>query len=218
MCAIIVFDIAFHLLRIITCHVFATAALHAAIMNTPTLLAPCNCKIGRSHLTFAPLCGKGGDPSARPSHLVFSMRTLFARMRRRRRRALRVQHLITMPRSRVVHKARGSYTSSPWVKYLNVRDDDDLNKPNSFDAKVFRTRFRVPWKFYYDKLLPWTEARFPRKVDALQRPGVPTEFKLLAVLRMLGRALHFDDVAELADCGFKGEVLRVLFCFVASLD
>ncbi len=55
-------------------------------------------------------------------------------------------------------------------------------------------------------LFPWTEQHLRVGNDALGRQPVPLEFKVLAVLRVLGRALHFDDLAEITHCG---EVLNV---------
>jgi hypothetical protein len=51
----------------------------------------------------------------------------------------------------------------------------------------------------------------PPEADGFGRVGIPTEFKLLSVLRILGRGMHFDDAAEYVGCGFKGEALRVFF-------
>jgi hypothetical protein len=112
---------------------------------------------------------------------------------------------------RRVHKTRWDYRSSAWVQYLNVEEDDPLFDDESRRAKVFKERFRVPWTLFYRFLLPWTCEHFPLKADALGRKGIPVEFKVLSVLRVLGRALHFDDVAEFTDSGFRGEALRIFF-------
>ncbi len=108
-------------------------------------------------------------------------------------------------------KVRGDYSHSTWRKYLNVPATSPLHDPTSVQAKEFKARFRIPWQFLQHFLLPWTAANFPTKKDAVGRDPIPIEFKLLGVLRYLGRAVHFDDVAEYADIGFKGEAIRVFF-------
>ena len=107
------------------------------------------------------------------------------------------------------------WMKSSWCRYL-IRDEnivfhEELSNPSSMASKTFRRRFRVPWGFYKEVLLPWTVERFPMKQDAAKRWGVPTELKLLAVLRCLGRATHFDDVAEACNTGDGGECLRTFF-------
>jgi hypothetical protein len=111
-------------------------------------------------------------------------------------------------------KAR-QWDQAAWFKYL-VRDENiafhaQLGNPDSKAAKTFRKRFRVPWLFYKDVLLPWTISRFPHKPDAIGRMGVPPDYKLLATLRCLGRAAHFDDVAEACNVGDGGECFRTFF-------
>ena len=98
-----------------------------------------------------------------------------------------------------------------WHRYLDPAPSDPIHDPLSIDAAVFETRFRTPWTFFQEQLLPWTKRRWVQKPDALGRMGMPIEYKLLAVLRVLGRGMHFDDVAEYVGCGFKGEALRVFY-------
>ena len=116
-------------------------------------------------------------------------------------------------RRRNPHRINGDYSGSPWFKsFMNIPLDHELNvNPDSAACKRFKARFRVPWRMFVDKLLPWTKAKFPQKNDAVGIPGIPTELKLLAVLRVMGRAETFDTVSELTDCGFNGEALRVFY-------
>ncbi len=57
----------------------------------------------------------------------------------------------------------------------------------------------------------------PSEKDACKRMGIPVEYKLLAVLRILGWALHFDDVTEYTDTGFRGEAVRTFFHDITSV-
>jgi hypothetical protein len=107
------------------------------------------------------------------------------------------------------------YHLSPWRVYLEDDDNADyirlLQDPTSTPARTFRRRFRVPWPFYKDELLPWTLERFPCRPDCTGRTRIPVEYKLLAVLRALGRSSHFDDLAEDCCSGDGGNALRLFF-------
>jgi hypothetical protein len=84
-----------------------------------------------------------------------------------------------------------------------VSKDDELFDFDFYDVKGFQTRFRVTWSLYAKVLLPWTEENFKQKPDAVGNMGMPVALKLLGVLRILGRALHFDDIAQgVKDCFF----------------
>ena len=97
-----------------------------------------------------------------------------------------------------------------WWVYINPPDESNLNNHNHRDYKRFQRRFRVPYLFFKTQLLPFALFHWPNKPDICGN-YIPTEYKLLAALRVLGRGLHFDDVAELIQCGDKGETLRVFF-------
>jgi hypothetical protein len=97
-----------------------------------------------------------------------------------------------------------------WWVYINPPAESNLNNPDHKDSKRFRNRFRVPYLFFKTQLLPFALAHWPNKPDVCGN-YIPTEYKLMAALRVLGRGLHFDDVAEIIHCGDKGETLRVFF-------
>jgi hypothetical protein len=103
-------------------------------------------------------------------------------------------------RTRCQNPRGRQYYRSSWHAYLDKDENSDyirlLEDPASATARTFRRRFRVPWLFYKEELLPWTRERFPCRPDCSGREGIPTEYKLLAALRALGRGTHFDDLAE----------------------
>jgi len=71
----------------------------------------------------------------------------------------------------------------------------------SREGKLFRLRFRVPYSTYAAivadlRALPVGEKFFSEQHDAAHNPAHPLELKVLATLRILGRAWCFDDVTE----------------------
>ena len=184
--------------------------------TTASAVSLCFCERGESHIDVTP---REQDSRKRPvpgstPHLSCNIGTSTKKMRLLRHEELEeFDASVSQQRSklRTARKVRGVYSSSCWFKYVDVSEEDPLNDPLSWEAKVFKARFRVPWSLFYGVLLPWSKEHFPSKADAVKRPPMPMELKLLGVLRMLGRGLHVDDTAEFADAGFKGEVLRVFF-------
>jgi hypothetical protein len=78
--------------------------------------------------------------------------------------------------------------------------------PDSFESKRFRSRFRVPFPIFL-RLVDWTKTWFEwsetnpggcKPSCAFQRPRIPTELKVLGVLRLLGRGVCLDDIQELS--------------------
>lgn len=95
---------------------------------------------------------------------------------------------------------------SPWFKYLGTGPWSDTTHR---DGKLFRRRFRVPHAFFLEMVRECrAKQTFPEGLDAFGR-CVPLEFKILGVLRVLGRGVCFDDIAELTCTG--EEVHRVFF-------
>lgn len=94
-------------------------------------------------------------------------------------------------------KGRADYSMSTWAKML--RDDAaELERPESSEAALFRRRFRVPYPVF-KLLLEWTREWHEKSgTDCTGRARIPTELKLLGVLRVLGRATCFDGIFELS--------------------
>ena len=94
---------------------------------------------------------------------------------------------------------REDYSASTWARMLRDNVDELLN-PSSAKAKLFRTRFRVPYPVFL-KLLTWTKEWHEGEghgTDCSGRARIPTELKLLGVLRILGRSTCFDGIYELS--------------------
>jgi hypothetical protein len=92
---------------------------------------------------------------------------------------------------------RADYQSSLWARFLR-ENEKELRRPGSNAALLFRRRFRVPYVIFL-QLLEWTKAWHEKgATDAFGRERIPTELKLLGVLRVLGRATCFDGIQELS--------------------
>ena len=84
----------------------------------------------------------------------------------------------------------------------------------SREGKLFRQRFRVPYTTYDAILadlraLPLGERFFSEEDNAARTPAHPLELKVLATLRILGRAWCFDDVTEAT--GMSTQCVRDFF-------
>ena len=92
---------------------------------------------------------------------------------------------------------RTDYSMSTWARML--RDEaTELARPGSAAAILFRKRFRIPFPVF-KILLARTRAWHEKSQrDCSGRQRIPTELKLLGVLRILGRATCFDGITELS--------------------
>ena len=92
---------------------------------------------------------------------------------------------------------RKNYEESTWARML--RDQSaQLKSHTSPESKVFRNRFRVPFAIF-ERLALWAKGWHEKgKADASGRRRIPTELKVLGVLRILGRATCFDGIEELS--------------------
>ncbi|CAN0384411.1 unnamed protein product, partial [Discosporangium mesarthrocarpum] len=71
---------------------------------------------------------------------------------------------------------------------------------NTWEALKFRRRFRVPFPFF-EELVKEVESQGwlgPETADASDRPGIPLQLKVLAVLQILGRGNCLDDIQQLS--------------------
>ena len=90
--------------------------------------------------------------------------------------------------------------NSLWWEYVMGGSYAD---PTSRDGKAFRARFRTTHSFFLD-LVEKAKELFPKhkKKDAIGKSSSPIELKVLAVLKILGRGVCFDDCA---DCTFMNK-------------
>ena len=97
---------------------------------------------------------------------------------------------------------RPNYWNSKWGKML-IRDKAImLEQPQGKTAKIFRRRFRVPPRLFFDVIVPEAEKVFQYYADdrfETYRFQIPVEIKVLIVLRILGRDACADDCVELSD-------------------
>lgn len=97
-----------------------------------------------------------------------------------------------------------------WYKQYVRLENKDWADPMTRKGKLFRRRFRVSYDFFL-QLVADVRRRgwYSEGADATGKAGAPLEVKILAVLRVLGRGVVFDEVAE--HTGMGEESLRVFF-------
>ena len=107
-----------------------------------------------------------------------------------------------IPHKRPRHKPdqpttpRKDYWDSTWGRML-IRDKDRLlTQPQSKEAKLFRRRFRLPPKLFFEVFVKQIEEIFDHDVGNQYRFRVPAPIKALIVLRILGRDAKCDDCVE----------------------
>ena len=111
------------------------------------------------------------------------------------------------PRTRQ-SKPRPDYKQSLWWRlYI---EETDCRRPESREHAVFRRRFGVSFALFRDFV---NTARgwgiFKETPDAVGRPPVPLELKILGALRMVAKGCCFDAIAELSSMG--GSTMQQFF-------
>ena len=103
-----------------------------------------------------------------------------------------IKKVIKRRRSRIFR----DYKTSSWYELLRDKKEELLDETTAA-AKTFRRRNRVPYVVFERLLVMAVECGFQlQPTDCAGRPGVPLSLHLMGVLRFLGRATLFDDIAE----------------------
>ncbi len=100
---------------------------------------------------------------------------------------VRVRH--RMPEDRV------DYDQTPWGLMLK---NPAVHDPNTRLGKCFRLRFRVPYPLFLLLVEQAVSYNMFETVRSTYSNSVPTEIKILACLRILGRGNCADDISELS--------------------
>jgi hypothetical protein len=90
-----------------------------------------------------------------------------------------------------------------WMRSIS---DKDVCKPESWQGKRFRRRFRVPFLLFESVLVPGLRSGM---VFGERQGRIPIEMKILVALRILGRDNDNDTMAELS--GISEDYCRVIF-------
>ena len=88
---------------------------------------------------------------------------------------------------------REDYWNSVWGRMLL---NPAIEDPESFVAKKFRRRFRVPYPLFKDVILP--QCIEHNIFDVRRKSSIPIEIKIMISLRVLGRDAVADSCAELS--------------------
>ena len=102
----------------------------------------------------------------------------------------------SLNRNRRNSKPRPNYWESVWGKMLL---DPTTEDPNSTTAKKFRRRFRVPYPLFQEVIVPQCDEK--KVFKATTQGKIPTAFKVLIALRVLGRDAIGDECEELSLMG-----------------
>jgi len=108
-----------------------------------------------------------------------------------------------------------------WGKMINEEDGivSEVRDINTTAGKEFRRRFRIPFPFFKDWLVP--ECRnaniFDSKltVNGKTKDQIPIEIKILIALRMLARGNVVDDIVELSKAS-EWSVRHIFKTFVTN--
>ena len=141
----------------------------------------------------------------------------FWHKRRGRRRARRITRRVRnaphssfqkarLPFKRRLHYEKLNYNTSNWALMLMA---GRCKSPISRDGRLFRRRFRVPYPIFQQIVSLTREKMWYKETDGIGRPSAPLELKILGVLRVLGRGMCFDGIAELTN--ISEEAIRIFF-------
>lgn len=97
---------------------------------------------------------------------------------------------------RRVESKTTDFENTKWGRLIN---DQAVKDSNTWQGKMFRRRFRVPFPLFSDVLIPLCKDH--NLFDTVRVSRIPPEMKLMCVLRMLGRRTLADDIAEMTDIG-----------------
>lgn len=94
------------------------------------------------------------------------------------------------------------YWGTTWGKLIidlrRLTADPSVDLARTKGGKIFRRRFRVPFQLFDEVILPECERVNLFGTACERKVRVPTPFKILMALRILGRGSTCDDIAELS--------------------
>jgi len=121
---------------------------------------------------------------------------------------------LSLPKtSRKRRKSCAVFADTTWGKMLS---DPATADPYSFWGKKFPRRFRVPFGFFKDVLVPMCEAGNVFELKQ-KSPLIPIEIRIMVALRILGRDEVADTVSELSDIG-ESTCLSIFDMFVKNFS
>jgi len=107
---------------------------------------------------------------------------------------------------------RNHFLETKWGRMLM---DPTIKDASSKIGRDFRRRFRVPYPVFDQIIVPECDRLNVFEVSDLARIRLPTEFKVLICLRILGRGAYHDDIGEMAG-SFKSTVHSVFQKFLRN--
>ena len=87
------------------------------------------------------------------------------------------------------------YAETRWGLLIG---NPEINNPKSLPARIFRRQFRLPFPVFDKIIVPECDRLNVFEVKDSARVRLPTEFKVLICLRILGRGSYHDDIAQMS--------------------
>jgi hypothetical protein len=98
-------------------------------------------------------------------------------------------------RTRITRRRSPNLWETGWGRLLL---SDAIKDPDSYEAKIFRKRFRLPYPLFQRFVAECKQANIFEEINITK---ITVEFKVLIGLRILGRDNCADDVSELLNIG-----------------
>jgi hypothetical protein len=111
---------------------------------------------------------------------------------------------------------RADFKESCWYRLYLDQDHISYRDPTSKEGKLFRRRFRVPYPIFSRIVEILNDSNKFKNIDKCfdGTDTIPIALLVLATLRLLGRGITFDGVAECTN--ISEETIRVFFHKVCS--
>ena len=110
-------------------------------------------------------------------------------------------------------KKANYWSDTRWGKYF-VNDELMLD-PTTKLAREVRRKFRRPFPVFMKIVVPECERLNVFETRDVSRRRIPTEFKILICLRIMGRGAYHDDIAEMS-FSFKSTCQHVFRQFIRN--
>lgn len=100
--------------------------------------------------------------------------------------------VVWLPKKRA-RREKVDFDHSEWTRLIRSHE---IWTPNSFEAKKFRSRFRVPWILFSKFIVPMCKS--VKMFNKVRTSYIPLEIKIMIALRMLGKGNDCDTLEELS--------------------
>ena len=104
------------------------------------------------------------------------------------------------------------FSETRWGRMIS---NPAIEDPTTKEGREFRRKFRLPFPVFSKIIVPECDRLNVFEVKDEARVRIPTEFKVLICLRILGRGAYHDDIGEMSG-SFKSTCHRVFKQFLRN--